>query len=111
MATYEDFLALDIRIGKIIEVSDFPEARAPSFKLTIDFGEEIGTKRSSAQLTDHYSLEELKGKLIIAVVNFPPKQIGPFISEVLVLGAPDEEGKTILMEPGMDGAKIGGRLH
>ena len=111
MASFEEFLKLDIRIGKIIEVADFPEARNPSYKLVIDFGGEIGIKRSSAQLTSHYQKHDLEGKMIIAMVNFPPKQIGPFISEVLVLGVPDENGDTILVEPGKDVAKLGGRLN
>lgn len=109
MASFEEFLKLDMRIGKIIEVADFPEAHNPSYKLVIDFGKEMGIKRSSAQLTAHYQKHDLEGKMIVAVVNFPPKQIGPVISEVLVLGVPDENGDTILMEPGMEGAVWGGK--
>src|SRR3989338_11415207 len=86
MATYEDFEKLDVRVGKIISVEDFPEARKPSYKLKIDFGKDIGIKNSSAQLADLYKKEELKDKLILAVINFPPRQIGPFVSEVLTLG-------------------------
>src|ERR687894_2333306 len=95
---FDQFLAVDMRVGRIIAVADFPEARKPAWKLTIDFGDEIGVKRSSAQITN-YSREELEGRLVIAVVNFAPRQIGPFMSEVLVLGAPDAEGRVILLEP------------
>ena len=97
--TYGDFENMDIRVGKIVEVSDFPEARKPAYKLVIDFGPEIGTKRSSAQITHYYSREELVGKLVMGVVNFPPKQIGPFISESLTLGFADEEGNVVLAQP------------
>jgi tRNA-binding protein len=110
MATYEDFQKLDIRVGKVIEVEDFPEAKKSAYKLTIDFGEEIGTKKSSVQIVDYYKKEELSGKLVLGVVNFPPRQIGPFISEVLTLGVPDKEGKCILTVPDKDIAKIGGKL-
>ncbi|MDP6561965.1 MAG: tRNA-binding protein, partial [Candidatus Peribacteraceae bacterium] len=92
MATIEDFEALDIRVGRIISIEDFPEARKPAFKLTIDFGEEIGTKKSSAQVVANYSKEDLQDRLVLCVINFPPRQIGPFISEVLTLGVPDEKG-------------------
>ena len=111
MATYEDFQQLDIRVGKIVNVEDFPEARKPSYKLTIDFGGEIGTKQSSAQLVKHYKKEELVGKLVLGVVNFPPRQIGPFMSEVLTLGVPDGEHECILIVPDKDEAVIGGRLY
>lgn len=117
MATYDDFAKLDIRVGRIVAVEDFPEARKPSYKLTIDFGPEIGTKRSSAQLVTHYKKEELMGKLVLRVVNFPPRQIGPFMSEVLTLGVPDENHECILVVPdlpagrqGKDKAVIGGKL-
>jgi tRNA-binding protein len=92
---YDDFAKVEMRVGRIVEVEDFPEARKPAWKLTIDFGEEIGVKRSSAQITN-YAAEELEGKLVVGVVNFPPRQIGPFMSEVLTLGFPDEEGAVVL---------------
>lgn len=98
MITYQDFEKVEIRAGEIIEAEDFPEARKPMYKLTIDFGAQIGIKRSAAQITKHYVKEELVGKLIVAVVNFPPKQIGPFVSEVLTLGLPDENGDVVLLE-------------
>lgn len=98
MATIEDFDKIDIRVGKILEVLEFPEARKPAYKLTIDFGENIGKKKSSAQITQ-YSPEELLGKHILAVVNFPPRQIGTFFSEVLTLGVPDEQKNVILITP------------
>lgn len=110
MATIEDFQKLDIRVGKIIDVQDFPEARKPAYKITIDFGAEIGTKRSSVQIVDHYKKDELIGKLILGVVNFPPRQIGPFLSESLTLGIPDKDGKCILITPDKDLVEIGGKL-
>lgn len=111
MATYDDFAALDIRVGVIIAVDDFPEARKPAYKLTIDFGEDIGQKRSSAQLVKHYTKEELIGKKVMGVVNFPPRQIGPFLSEVLTLGVPDAEHECILIVPDKDDAMVGGKLY
>src|SRR5579864_1394633 len=98
MITYGDFEKVDIRVGKIVKVDDFPQARKPAYKLTIDFGPDIGIKRSSAQITN-YTKEELLGKQIIGVVNFPPRQIGPFQSEVLTLGVPDGNGQVILLTP------------
>lgn len=97
--TYDDFLNVNIRSGTIIEVNDFPEARRPAYKLTIDFGPEIGTKKSSAQITALYTPETLLGKQIQAVVNFPPRQIGKFMSEVLVLGFADEQENIVLVHP------------
>ncbi|MBI2022881.1 tRNA-binding protein [Candidatus Daviesbacteria bacterium] len=110
MANIDDFLKLDIRVGKIIKVEDFPEARKPSYKLTIDFGEEVGIKRSSAQLVDLYTKQELEGKLVLGVINLEPRQIGPFISESLTLGVPDAEHKCILVVPDKD-APLGGKLY
>jgi tRNA-binding protein len=109
MITYTDFEKLNIRVGKIIEATDFPEARKPAYKLTIDFGLDIGIKKSSAQITKHYSLEDLKGRKVIEVVNFPEKQIGPFISQVLTLGTSDDNGDVVLLDPG-EKAVIGARM-
>jgi len=111
MATIDDFNILDIRVGKIIAVDDFPEARKPSYKLTIDFGSEIGVKHSSAQLVKHYSKAELLGKKVLGVVNFPSRQIGPFISESLTLGVPDENHDCILIAPDKNQAVVGGKLY
>ena len=105
----EDFEAVEMRVGRITAVDDFPEARKPAWKLTIDFGPEVGVKRSSAQVTN-YAREELEGRLVVAVVNFPPRQIGPFMSEVLCLGASDEEDRIILLAPDVD-VPLGSRIH
>lgn len=110
MATIEDFNKLDIRVGKIVEVQDFPEARKPAYKLKIDFGPEVGVKNSSVQIVALYKKEELMGKLILGVVNFPPRMIGPFESEVLTLGVPDAEGRVILITPDLSSAVLGGKL-
>ena len=107
--TFDDFMKVDIRVGRVVEVEDFPEARKPAWKLRIDFGEEIGVKRSSAQITN-YAREELEGRLVVAVVNFPPRQIGPVRSEVLTLGASDSEGRIILLAPDAD-VPLGARIH
>jgi len=98
-ASYDDFLKLDIRCGKIIAVLPFPEARKPAYKLEIDFGAPLGVRKSSAQITKHYQPEDLVGKQVMAVVNFPPRQIGPFMSEVLTLGVPDAVGEVVLVTP------------
>jgi tRNA-binding protein len=106
---FDQFLAVDMRVGRVLAVEAFPEARKPAWKLTIDFGPEVGVKRSSAQVTN-YPAEELEGRLVVAVVNFPPRQIGPFMSEVLCLGASDEEGRIILLAPDVD-VPLGARVH
>jgi tRNA-binding protein len=105
---FDQFLAVDMRVGRVTEVEDFPEARKPAWKLTIDFGPEIGVKRSSAQIK-HYSREDLEGRLVVGVVNFPPRQIGPFSSEVLVLGALDDDRGVVLLRPD-DEVALGDRI-
>jgi len=107
--SYEDFEKVEIRVGKITKVEDFPQAHKPAYKLEIDLGPEIGAKKSSARIVDLYSKEELVNSLVLTVVNFPPKQIGPFVSECLTLGVPDKEGRVVLVRPDK-GAKIGAKL-
>lgn len=108
--TFDDFMKVDIRVGRIVAAEAFPQARKPAFKLTIDFGPEIGIKRSSAQITVNHSLDALVGTQVLAVVNFPPRQIGPFMSEVLTLGVPDGNGQVMLIRPDRD-VPLGGRLY
>tara|TARA_R110001592_G_scaffold16881_9_gene71625 strand:- start:50544 stop:50879 length:336 start_codon:yes stop_codon:yes gene_type:complete len=107
---FEDFLNVDIRVGTVIDVQDFPEARKPAYKLIIDFGDEIGTKKSSAQITKNYTKDDLMNKQVMAVINFAPRQIGPFMSEVLTLGVPDDNGEVVLIEPSLS-VSNGGRLY
>ncbi|OHA09943.1 MAG: tRNA-binding protein [Candidatus Sungbacteria bacterium RIFCSPLOWO2_01_FULL_60_25] len=109
MITCDDFQKVDIRVGRIIDALDFPEARKSAYRLRIDFGSEIGVKTSSDQITRHYSAEELLSRQVIAVVNFPPKKIGPFVSEVLALGLPDAEGKVVLLTLTHD-VPLGGKM-
>jgi tRNA-binding protein len=108
--SFDEFLKVDVRVGRIVEAEDFPEARKPAYKMRIDFGPEIGIKKTSAQITKHYSLDDLVDRLVMAVVNFPPRQIGPVMSEVLTLGVPDDEGEVVLLTPDKD-VPIGGRLY
>lgn len=109
MASYNDFDKLDIRVGEIMTADDFPQARKPAYKLTIYFGDEIGTKLSSAQITENYTKDDLVGQRVLGVVNLPPKQIGPFVSECLTLGLPDEDGKVVLVMPERE-VPLGGRM-
>ncbi len=108
--TFDDFMAVDIRVGRVIRAEPFPEARKPAIKMWIDFGPEIGERKTSAQVTAHYTPEGLMGRMVMGVVNFPPRQIGPFMSEVLVLGVADAEGEIVLLSPDQD-VPIGGRMH
>ena len=106
---WEDFEKVDVRVGKVVAVEPFPEARKPSIKLSVDFGPEVGEKRTSAQLTTHYAAENLLGRQVVAVVNFPPKRIAGFKSEVLILGAPDENGEVVLLSPDRE-VPLGGKM-
>jgi tRNA-binding protein len=108
--SYAEFQRVDIRVGRIVAVEDFPAARKPAYKLRIDFGVAIGVKKSSAQVTKYYTKEELLNRLVVAVVNFPPKQIGPYMSEVLTLGLPDSDGDVVLLVPERD-VPLGGRMY
>jgi tRNA-binding protein len=107
--SYAEFARVDIRVGRIIDVQDFPEARKPAYRLRIDFGPELGIRKSSAQVTKHYVKGDLVNRLVVAVVNFPPRQIGPFMSEVLTLGVPDADGAVVLLTPERD-VPLGGRM-
>lgn len=107
---FDDFMKVDIRVGTVIRAEPFPEARKPAIKLWVDFGEEIGTRKTSAQITVHYAPDELIGRQVMAVVNFPPRQIGPFMSEILVLGVPDKDGAIVLLSPDQE-VPDGGRMH
>jgi tRNA-binding protein len=107
--SFDDFMKVDIRVGRITRAEPYPEARKPAYKLWVDFGPEIGEKRSSAQITTHYSCDELVGRQVMGVVNFPPRQIGKVMSEVLVLGVPDPDGEVVLIAPSHE-VPLGGRL-
>lgn len=109
MIDYEDFAKVEIRVGRIVRADPFPEARKPAYKLTIDFGAAIGLKKSSAQLAERYQAADLVGRLIVAVVNFPPRQIGPFMSDVLTLGVPDQHGAVVLLAPDAE-VPLGGKM-
>ncbi len=108
--SFDDFLKVDVRVGKVVAAEEFPEARKPAYKMKIDFGPDIGIKKTSAQITKHYTPDDLVGRLVMAVVNFPPRQIGPVMSEVLTLGVPDGDGEVVLLQPGKE-VPIGGRLY
>jgi tRNA-binding protein len=107
---FDTFLKVDIRVGRVLRAEPFPEARKPAIKLWVDFGDEVGTRKTSAQITKHYSPETLIGRMVMGVVNFPPRQIGPFMSEFLVLGVPDTDGGIVLLTPDQD-VPLGGRMH
>ena len=109
-AGFDDFLKIDIRVGRVVSAEPFPEARKPAYKLVIDFGPSIGIKKSSAQITRNHAAADLVGRQVLAVVNFPPRQIGPFMSEVLTLGVPDEHGEVMLIGPDRE-VPVGGRLY
>ena len=106
---FADFFKVDVRVGRVVEAAPFPEARKPAIRLVIDFGEPIGLRKSSAQITRHYAPDALVGRLVVAVVNFPPRQIGPMMSEVLTLGVPDADGEVVLLSPMIE-VPLGGRL-
>ena len=108
--SFDDFLKVDIRAGRVTDAQPFPEARKPAYKLWIDFGPQIGVKKTSAQITEHYTLDDLVGRTVMAVVNFPPRQIGPFMSEVLTLGVADAEGRVVLLAPDHE-VPLGARMH
>ncbi len=108
--SFDDFMKVDIRVGTIVEAAPYPEARKPAIKLWVDFGPELGIRKTSAQITRHYTVETLPGRQVLAVVNFPPRQIGKFMSEVLTLGVPDADGEVVLLQPG-HGVPNGGRLY
>lgn len=108
--SFDDFLKVDIRAGRVLRAEPYPEARVPAIKLWIEFGADIGERKTSAQITKHYDVQTLPGRMVLAVVNFPPRQIGKFMSEVLVLGTPDENGDVVLLRPDMD-VPLGGRMH
>ncbi|MEM6897484.1 MAG: tRNA-binding protein [Pseudomonadota bacterium] len=108
--SFDDFLKVDIRVGQVVEAAPYPEARKPAIKLWVDFGNELGIKKSSAQITKHYTPDSVLGRRVVAVVNFPPRQIGKFMSEILVLGVPDEAGEVVLLTPDLD-VPLGGRMY
>ena len=108
--SFDDFMKVDIRVGEVVRAEPYPEARKPAIKLWVDFGPELGTRKSSAQITKHYTPESVVGRRVIAVVNFPPRQIGKFMSEILVLGVPDAAGEVVLLAPDLD-VPLGGRMY